>query len=224
MSTPARPESLPRIKIRIEQLSDLVFGLALSIGSLELLAKTPQTPEDLGASVALFAFSFFIVISTWIGYTRIMTIVTQETSGAVGLNILLLFCVVLEPYLFFVLQTNPSVPTSPPDAFLEWASFGYAVDVGFMFVILGGLIQLALRQKKMLGKEVPELHPMLRQRFKGSMVFYLFIGAVYILSALPFFWVHFLNSYLRFYLWYSSFAFVFVGVVNRRRERRVSQL
>ena len=32
----------PRIKIRIETLSDLVFGLALSIGSLVLIGRSPK--------------------------------------------------------------------------------------------------------------------------------------------------------------------------------------
>ncbi len=210
--TTEKVESLPRIKIRIEQLSDLVFGLALSIGSLELLARAPQTVGDLQVSIGLFAFSFFIIVSTWIGYTRIMTIISQETSGALGLNLLLLFVVVLEPYLFFVLQTNPS------DSFLDWASFAYALDVGSMFLILGGLIRLAVR-KTYNGKVSPEIHPVLLRRFQASMIFYTVIGAAYIVSALPFFWVKISDVYLRFDLWYSSFAFVFLGFVNRRRER-----
>lgn len=55
--------AVPRINIRVESLSDLIFGLALSIGSLELLARTPQTPIDLATSVGLFAFSFLIAVA-----------------------------------------------------------------------------------------------------------------------------------------------------------------
>lgn len=217
MSTSEKTEPLPRARIRIEQLSDLVFGLALSIGSLELLSKTPQSPGELGVSVALFAFSFFIVISTWIGYTRIMTIVSQETGAVVALNLLLLFSVVLEPYLFFIVQASSSVSS---DLLLNWASFAYALDVGSMFAILGGLIRVALVMKKP-SKEGAELHPLLRQRFQAAMLFYAFIGGVYIASALPSFWVHVAGSYLRFYLWYASFGFIFLGIVNRMRERRL---
>jgi uncharacterized membrane protein len=68
--------------MRIESLSDLIFGLALSIGSLELIARTPRTPEDLGMSVALFAFSFVVVVSIWVGYTRIMAVLQGEGGGA----------------------------------------------------------------------------------------------------------------------------------------------
>src|SRR5215472_3657003 len=123
-------QSFPRIKIRTEQLSDLVFGLALSIGSLELLARTPQTPSDLATSVALFAFSFLIVVAIWVGFARVMTIISQETPWTMGLNLLLLFCVALEPYLFFILQSQPG-----NHDFLDWASFAYALDVGGMFLI-----------------------------------------------------------------------------------------
>jgi len=203
----------PRIKIRLESLSDLIFGLALSIGSLELLARTPQTPADLGTSVALFAFSFLIVVSIWFGYARIMAVISQETGGAVSLNLLLLFCVALEPYLFFVLQSKPS-----DLSFLDWTSFGYALDVGAMFLILGGLIRLILR-KKSLGVEGFDLHPVLLRRFRVAMFFYAFIGGAYFVSALPFFWVDTPIGPLRFVFWYSAFAFVFLGILNRRRER-----
>lgn len=215
MSLSGNAESAPRIKIRIEQLSDLVFGLALSIGSLELLAKTPQHPFDLAVSVALFAFSFFIVVSIWIGYARVMSFISQETSGTVSLNLLLLFCVVLEPYLFFVLQ-NPS-PQDP--TFLEWTSFAYALDVGGNFLILGSLVRVAVRSKTP-GKEV---HPVLLRRFRVAMALYFFIGGAYVLSALPLFWVDTPIGHLRFVFWYSSLAFIFLGMIYRRMERNYAR-
>ena len=45
--------SSPRIKVRIESLSDLVFGLTLSIGSLFLVNRVPQNGQDLGVNVLL---------------------------------------------------------------------------------------------------------------------------------------------------------------------------
>ncbi len=212
MSMSDKAQSSPRIKIRIESLSDLVFGLALSIGSLELLARTPQNAEELETSIAFFAFSFFIVVSIWIGYARIIAVISQETSGVLGLNLLLLFCVALEPYLFFIVQSASSLE------FLDSASVGYALDAGGMFLILSGLTRLVLRRRNPGAS--PDLHPVLVRRFRLGMITYAVIGFIYVLSALPFFWVRVEPiGYLRFLSWYSAFAFAFLGLLNRRRER-----
>src|SRR2546425_4709505 len=109
-----------------------------------------------------------------------MAIISQETSGTVSMNMLLLFCVALEPYLFFVLQSKSS-----DLSFLDWASFGYALDVGAMFLILGGLIRPILRGKNR-GNDKGDLHPLLFRRFRVAMFFYAFIGGAYLVSALPF--------------------------------------
>jgi uncharacterized membrane protein len=202
---------LPRINIRIESLSDLVFGLALSIGSLELLSKTPQNPKALATSVGLFAFSFLIVVAIWLGYSRIMAVMPKETSGALSLNLFLLFGVVLEPYLFFVLQS-----TSSDFSLLNWTSFGYALDVGSMFLILAALIMLII---KGIDRKELKLHPLLLDRFRLAMYLYIFVGGAYLLSAVPFFWIDTPVGPLRFVFWYSSFAFVFLGIFSRRRER-----
>lgn len=200
----------PRINIRVESFSDLVFGLALSIGSLELLARTPKTPTDLATSVGLFAFSFLIVIAIWLGYSRIMAVMPQGTGGTLSLNLFLLFGVVLEPYLFFVLQS------SSDSSFLNWASFGYAIDVGGMFLILAGLIRIIL---KSIDRKELKLHHILLQRFRLVMYIYIFVGGAYLVSAIPFFWIETSIGPLRFVFWYSSFAFPFLGIFSRRRER-----
>jgi uncharacterized membrane protein len=203
--------AVPRINLRVESLSDLVFGLALSIGALELLARVPQSPSDLAKSIGLFAFSFLIVVAIWLGYARIMAVMPQRAGGVLSLNMVLLFCVVLEPYLFFVLQSRPG-----DFSFLDWASFGYAIDVGGMFLILAGLILLILKR---IDRKELKLHSVLLGRFRLAMYLYVFVGGTYLFSALPFFWIDSPVGPVRFVLWYSAFAFVFLGVFNRRRER-----
>ena len=133
------------------------------------------------------------------------------------MNMLLLFCVALEPYLFFVLQSKSS-----DLSFLNWASFGYALDVGAMFLILGGLIRPILRGKSP-GIERGYLHPVLFRRFRVAMFFYAFIGGAYLVSALPFFWIGTPIGPLRFVFWYSAFAFAFLGILNRRRGEHIER-
>jgi len=71
-----------RIKVRIESLSDLVFGLALSIGLLEFLSSPARDPLGLARNLAFFGFSFFILVFTWLGYSRTMAVVQVETEAS----------------------------------------------------------------------------------------------------------------------------------------------
>ncbi len=75
---PEEPVGIPRIKVRIEGLSDIVFGLALSIGSLVLIGNLPQTPEALGTDIAVFVFSFMLVVVSWFLYSRMMSVLPVE--------------------------------------------------------------------------------------------------------------------------------------------------
>jgi hypothetical protein len=58
--------AIPTIRIRIETLSDLVFGLALSIGSIILIEHIPHDAAALISDVELFAFSFLIIVGIWL--------------------------------------------------------------------------------------------------------------------------------------------------------------
>src|SRR5713101_9205266 len=78
---------LLRTKIRIESLSDLVFGLALSIGCVFLIGRVPQTGQDLAANILLFGFSFLILVMTWVGYSRTMAVLPVEVPLALLLNL-----------------------------------------------------------------------------------------------------------------------------------------
>ena len=197
---------IPRIKIRIESLSDLVFGLALSIGSLELIGgKPPQNGFDLALNVGLFGFSFMILVLTWLGYSRTIAVLPVEVPFALFLNLLLLFSVVLEPYLFY------SLVSASTASLVDTFSSAYGLDVGAMFLTLAGLSRLLLKEEKNLGKyERASVHPVILKRFRRIMKFQLVIGAIYVISALPIFWIETSPfGFLRFDMWYSSFLFFF---------------
>lgn len=194
-----------KTKLRIENLSDLVFGLALSIGSIILISKIPQTPGDLVSSIVLFAFSFLIIIWIWSGYTRTMALLPFEVQGTFLLNVTLLFCVATEPYLFYVLQQAPF-------SLLAFSSSLYAVDAGAMMLILSGLAYLVLIEDRKR-----QSHASLF-RLRRSMYAGVASGAMFLASALPFFWVPVsFGAYLRFDVWYCTFAVFFV-VLRAGRE------
>lgn len=67
-------------KPRIESLSDLIFGLALSIGALTLIGQEPANAIQLILSVMYFAFSFIILIGVWWNHTQSMTLLRIESA------------------------------------------------------------------------------------------------------------------------------------------------
>jgi len=114
-------------KSRIESLSDIIFGLALSIGALTLIGMPPKDFTSLLYSISSYTFSFLILISIWYSYTRTMAHLRIETQIDVNLNILLLFLVSIEPFLFNQLLVS-SIPTQD-------ISIVYALDLGTLFAI-----------------------------------------------------------------------------------------
>ena len=83
---------MPRIKIRIESLSDMVFGLALSLGSLILITNVQPNITTIFLNVIIFGFGFVIIVMTWLGYSRTISLLPTEVPFAIFLNIALLFC------------------------------------------------------------------------------------------------------------------------------------
>ncbi|MGA8274789.1 MAG: TMEM175 family protein [Thermoplasmata archaeon] len=132
-SSIAKPsDTLPRPRPRIESLSDMVFGLALSVGALALVATPPTSSEQLYSDIVTFGFSFLILIMVWFSYTRIMSEMTFEDHRTLTLNTVLLFTVSVEPFLFNLLHSANHL-----NGFFNAASQAYAVDLGLMMVILG---------------------------------------------------------------------------------------
>jgi uncharacterized membrane protein len=181
---------------RIEGLSDLIFGLALSIGAIQLIGSAPGTQTALLTSVGAFGFSFLILISIWNRYTAIASTVPVESTAMVRLNMLLLFLVALEPYLFNLLMANEG---SPAYALGQDVSALYALDIGGMNLVLAYFTHILSNEEKSL---VP------REaigRFKSARNALLVVSLVFIVSALPFFWtVSFQGTQLRFLLWIVS--------------------
>ena len=201
----------PGFKSRIESLSNLVFGLALSVGSIILISRSVSTAFDLVSNIALFGFSFAIIIWIWSGYTRIMTLLPSEVRVTLALNIILLFCVAIEPYLFYVLFSVP------PDL-LDFSSLVYAIDASAMMFILAGLTRILLTYEKRL--KTHQLSSIRLTQIGRIMTAEVVAGSIFLFSALPFPWVQdpLSFSYLRFDLWYFTFVTFFIGLVRRRSD------
>jgi uncharacterized membrane protein len=75
--------------------------------------------------ILFYAFSFLILISVWLGYTRNVSMLHIETGGLVAVNVLLLFLVSIEPFLFNLLLGPLS----------DNVSLLYAFDLGSLFLI-----------------------------------------------------------------------------------------
>ena len=200
----------PKPKPRIEGLSDLVFGLALSIGAITLVDNPPQTSLAIYQDVGTFAVSFYILISIWLRYTRIMSVLPLERRRTTFVNALLLFCVAIEPFLFNLLQRPiAGVETS---SFLDTASTLFALDVGGMMLMLGLFCnEIATKDRKLVSMD-------LNETFKSERNIWSLFAAFFFVSAIPEFWSIQINGTpFRFLIWVVPLVLVWVARMHKRR-------
>jgi len=206
--SPTRETTRTRVSSRLtpHSFSDIIFGLALSIGSLVLTQSKVTGWQDYAWNALLFGFSFLVIALTWLLYSQTMSVISSEVSSTLFLNLVLLFCVALEPYFFYMIMNGTY------QNLVSFTSVGYALDVGFMFIILGTLASFVSKQEKALEQEQkPKLHPNVLQRFKHMMISEYIVGALFLISAPPIFWVPTPLGHLRFIFWYSSFLVFLVS-------------
>jgi uncharacterized membrane protein len=187
----------PRPKPRIEGLSDLIFGLALSIGAITLVENPPKTSLAIYQDVATFAFSFYILISTWLRYTRIMSVLPLERRRTVLANVVLLFCVAIEPFLYNLLQS--SVTGVETSSFLATASTLFAFDIGGMTLMLGLFCnEIATKDRKLVPTD-------LIGSFRTERNRWLLSAALFSVSAIPIFWsIQIYGTQIRFWIWIAA--------------------
>jgi uncharacterized membrane protein len=160
---------------RIQSLSDLIFGLALSIGALTLIGQKPSDFQGLALSILYYGFSFLILINIWRSYTRTMSLLPVETTKLIDLNVLLLFLVAIEPYLFNQLITSTLVMA-------QNVSILYAFD-------LGGLIAIqAFFTNSLVSEKKKYIHEEQLREYKSRRNYQLIIAVIFFVSTLPVFW------------------------------------
>lgn len=198
------PEPTPQVpRPRIQGLSDLVFGLALSLGAIQLLGSVPGNYSGLVTDIIAFGFSFLILINVWNRYTTTMSVMPVESAAGIRMNILLLFLVAIEPFLFNLLV----IPQGGISSWLgQPASQFYAFDVGGMNLILAYFTHTLTREEK-------RLIPLeLVRRYKRIRDFLLLGAAIFFLSTLPTFWIILVAGVpLRMVLWIMTFPVIGVS-------------
>jgi uncharacterized membrane protein len=188
---------------RIESLSDLIFGLALSLSAYSLVTRPPATLTGLATDLLSFTFSFLILISVWIRYTGIMSVLPMENRTTRTLNIAMLFSVSLVPYLFNLVTLYGR---STETVVVEYASILFAADMAALVFILSFFVhELAIEEKQLIAAELMEPYRRVRN-------FMILSTLLFLLTMAPQFWQwRVQNVPLRFYLWLVPIAVFWIG-------------
>jgi uncharacterized membrane protein len=202
LSTPKHPRP------RIESLSDLIFGLALSIGTISLISSMPKSPAGIIFDVLQFGFSFLILISVWFSYSSIMSVLPVEDIHTMVLNTVMLFLVSVEPYLFYL---NSVFDLEQQEVMLDAASIAYALDMAGLMAILALFAhELTVEDRKLLPQDILGNY----RRVRNTL---LLAAVLFAVTLLPVFWtVRVLGTPLRFYVWFVPLVVASIRRVSSR--------
>ena len=170
-------ETIPRP--RIQTLSDLIFGLALSIGALTLISEKPSSSVDLAGILLGFGWAFLILALVWVRYTSIMSVLPVETGSMMAANLLLLFLVTVEPYLYNLIAVSFSSLPGQLDSGV--ATTAYAADMGAMFLVLAFFAhEITIEEKRLVPHQLLNRYKLMRNATVVT-------AALFLVSTLPIF-------------------------------------
>jgi len=209
----ATKESIPRP--RVQTLSDMIFGLALSIGAVTALETKPGNILAVFYSLVSFGFSFLVLSLVWFRYSKIMSVLPTENTGIVMANMLLLFLVSIEPYLFNLLNISAYVP-SPGQLDSATTTTLYALDLGCLLIVLAYFVhELTVEDRRLIPRE-------LMKGYRLTMYTTIFGAFLFLVSVLPVFWNVVIVSSPTIPLRYIMWSGVFVANVGRRLDVRMA--
>jgi uncharacterized membrane protein len=192
-----------KVRLAPDSFSDIIFGLALSIGSLILVQHQVLDWQSFVSNILLFGFSFAAIAMVWLSFSTTIRYLSTQIPSVILLNLMLFFCVVLEPYLFYTLENSNG-------QLLIVTSDALALDIGFMFFVLGTLSLIVAKRAR---RYHPNYHSYDLKALQQMIYPRYILAALFLLSVDPFLWVStpfaVPFNHLRFILWTSSMA-VFV--------------
>jgi uncharacterized membrane protein len=206
MSSSMESEPAPRI----EALSDEIFGLALSIGSIIFIVRAPQNSSEILSDIVEFGLSFLILVTVWLHYTSVMSVHPLETPRERFLNLLLLFFVSVEPYLLYLVSLFEHEPSS---FILDFSSDLFALDMGGML----GLLALLTHDITIEERGLMTMGYILKyRRIRNSLL----VGSVlFFITIVPVFWsLRFFGRPLRFFLWPVSISVFWIVRISQTRN------
>ena len=173
------------------------------MSAYSLLTRPPTQLTDLASDVLAFTFSFLILISVWIRYTGIMSVLPMENRTTRMLNVAMLFSVSFVPYLFNLVTLYGHTDET---IIVEYASVFFAADMAALVVILAFFIhELAVEEKQLIAAEL--LGPY--RRVRNLMIL---SALLFLITTAPQFWQwEIQNVPLRFFLWLIPIAIFWIG-------------
>jgi hypothetical protein len=145
-----------------------------------------------------------------------MSVLPLEDATTITLNVILLFFVSIEPYLFYL---NAVFDLAGQEILLNAASVAYALDMAGLMAILALFThQLAVEKKGLI-------HKSLLSNYKRIQISRLIAALLFVLTILPIFWsLRVQNTPLRFYLWFVSLLIAQTTLVTNRTTARTHEL
>jgi len=136
----------------------------------------------------------------------------MEDSTTVTLNLVLLFLVSIEPYLFYL---NITFDLLTHEIFLNYASIMYALDMtGLMLILALFTHQLTTEERGLVPKDSLAKYTRVRNTLFVS-------AALFAITMLPVFWsIKLLDQPIRFYFWFIP---LILSSVRRISERKFQE-
>jgi hypothetical protein len=201
-------ETLSAIVDAEKEVAKMLFGLAIAISAIPLLLRLPAKPFGIVVDISEFGFSFLILVSVWLVYWNIMSVLPLTDRTIVALNIGLLFLVSIEPYLFYL---NITFDLVSHELLLNMASSLYALDMTGLMVILALFTrELSLEERGLVPKES-------LGQYKRGRDALLISGALFAITILPLFWsTQLLGQPIRFYFWFIPLVISSISSLSAR--------